>query len=232
MRAARRPAPTLLCSASQARVRARPAGKGSTLNKYRRLWYLNKFRRLYYTTLYYPTYPHPILASRVDAVRGFAARTAEGCFLLRTLAAHHLGRLAARCDEQTRGRLTALKLRDWACGGDGAGVAAQLISVLITEHMAGSSGARPRRCAPLRGARSPVSGRAAAGLSGSSIPGPRPQPPPQPSPSCTCARALLPTSCFALLKLEKSSPSCGKAGHARARLPAGERERAPANGLP
>lgn len=74
----------------------------------------------------------------MEAVRGFAARTAEGCFLLRTLAEHHLGRLAARCDEPTRGRLAGLKLRDWACGADGAAVAAQLISVLVTEHVAGS----------------------------------------------------------------------------------------------
>lgn len=79
--------------------------------------------------------PH---SRRVEAVRGFAARTAEGCFLLRTLAEHHLGRLAARCDEPTRGRLAGLKLRDWACGADGAAVAAQLISVLVTEHVAGS----------------------------------------------------------------------------------------------
>jgi len=136
----------------------------------------------------------------VDAVRGFAARTAEGCFLLRTLAAHHLGRLAARCDEQTRGRLAGLKLRDWACGADGAGVAAQLISVLITEHMAGSSGARPRRCAPARGARSPVSEGAAAGPFWQQRPRTaRPQPSLQLSPSCTSARALRPMSCIALL---------------------------------
>ena len=76
---------------------------------------------------------------RVDAVRGFAARTAEGCFLLRTLAAHHLARLAARCDEPTRTRLLGLKLRDWASGADGAAVAAQLISVLVTEACAGAA---------------------------------------------------------------------------------------------
>ena len=39
---------------------------------------------------------------RVAALRALVARTAEGAFLLRSLAEHNLGRLAARTDEATQ----------------------------------------------------------------------------------------------------------------------------------
>ena len=48
------------------------------------------------------------------ALRGLVARAAEGAFLLRILAEHNLGRLAARCDEATQRALRdggALRVR-------------------------------------------------------------------------------------------------------------------------
>ncbi len=39
---------------------------------------------------------------RVAALRALVARAAEGAFLLRVLAEHNVGRLAARCDEATQ----------------------------------------------------------------------------------------------------------------------------------
>lgn len=76
-------------------------------------------------------------------MRALVARAAEGCFLLRALGDHNLGRLAARCDEGTQRILRdALKLRDWVCAANGEAAAAALISVLITEHLS-ATGGRP-----------------------------------------------------------------------------------------
>lgn len=74
-------------------------------------------------------------------MRAMVARAAEGCFLLRSLADHNLGRLAARCDETTQRALReSVKLRDWVCSANGEAVAASLISVLITEHLSATGG--------------------------------------------------------------------------------------------
>lgn len=82
-------------------------------------------------------------ACRVGAVRALVARAAEGCFLLRTLGDHNLGRLAARCDDSTQRSLRdGLKLRDWVTAANGEAVAASLISVLITKHLS-ATGAAP-----------------------------------------------------------------------------------------
>ena len=62
-------------------------------------------------------------------------RGAEACFLLRILSEHHMPRLTSRLDDATRGRLQPLRLRDWVCSSEGEAVAAQLISVLVTEHL-------------------------------------------------------------------------------------------------
>lgn len=78
---------------------------------------------------------------RVDAVGGLIVRAAEACFLLRTLGEHHMPRLASRLDEPMRGRLLPLTLRDWVCSREGDAVAAQLISVLVTEHLTATGGA-------------------------------------------------------------------------------------------
>ena len=62
-------------------------------------------------------------------------RVAEGCFLLGMLSKHHMPRLTSRLDDTVRSRLQPLKLRDLVCSSEGEGVAAQLISVLVTEHL-------------------------------------------------------------------------------------------------
>lgn len=81
-------------------------------------------------------------------VRGLVARGAEACFLLRTLSEHHMPRLVSRLDEPIRARLQPLKLRDWVCSHEGESVAAQLISVLVTEHLSASGAARTRVLTP------------------------------------------------------------------------------------
>jgi nuclear pore complex protein Nup155 len=71
-------------------------------------------------------------------VRGLVTRAAESCFLLSILTRHHMPRLTARLDDTTRARLQNLKLRDLVCSPEGEAVAAQLISVLVTEHLTAS----------------------------------------------------------------------------------------------
>ena len=44
-------------------------------------------------------------------------------------------RLTSRLDDTVRARLQPLKLRDLVCSSEGEAVAAQLISVLVTEHL-------------------------------------------------------------------------------------------------
>ncbi|KAK9806121.1 hypothetical protein WJX72_002210 [[Myrmecia] bisecta] len=78
--------------------------------------------------------------NRISAVRGLVARAAEACYLLHILSEHHMGRLAARMDDSWRARLRPLKLRDWVCSSEGEAVAAQLISVLVTEHLSSTGG--------------------------------------------------------------------------------------------
>ena len=69
-------------------------------------------------------------------MRAMVARYAEACFLLRTLGEHNVGRLAARLDEPTRERVHRLTLRQLACDPEGDALASQLISALISEHLA------------------------------------------------------------------------------------------------
>ena len=69
-------------------------------------------------------------------MRAMVARYAEACFLLRTLGEHNVGRLAARLDEPTRERVRRLTLRQLACDPEGDALASQLISALISEHLA------------------------------------------------------------------------------------------------
>ena len=75
-------------------------------------------------------------------MRAMVARYAEACFLLRTLGEHNVGRLAARLDEPTRERVRRLTLRQLACDPDGDALASQLISALISEHLASSVNSR------------------------------------------------------------------------------------------
>ena len=55
--------------------------------------------------------------------------------MLGMLSRHHMPRLTSRLDDNTRARLEPLKLRDLVCSSEGEAVAAQLISVLVTEHL-------------------------------------------------------------------------------------------------
>ena len=73
---------------------------------------------------------------RVARIRGLALRAAEGAYLLRSIAEHNLGRAAARLDDAARARLPGLRLRDWVTSSAGEAAAAQLISVLVTQHLA------------------------------------------------------------------------------------------------
>lgn len=75
------------------------------------------------------------MGCRVGYVRSLVARSAEACFLLRTLSEHHMPRLVSRLDDAGQARLQPLKLRDWVCSQQGEAVAAQLISGLVTEHL-------------------------------------------------------------------------------------------------
>ncbi|CAL8471349.1 g10891 [Coccomyxa elongata] len=89
---------------------------------------------------------------RVGAVRALVARAAEGCFLLRALGDHNLGRLAARCDDAGQRALRdGLKLREWVCAPPGEAAAASLISVLITEHLSATGGVAEDLSAVLAG---------------------------------------------------------------------------------
>ena len=76
-----------------------------------------------------------MLVCRVAWVRALVTRAAEGCFLLGILSRHHMPRLTSRLDDTVRARLQPLKLRDLVCSPEGEAVAAQLISVLVTEHL-------------------------------------------------------------------------------------------------
>lgn len=69
-----------------------------------------------------------------------ARRAAEACFLLRVLSESNLPRLASRCSDGTRGRLTSLKFRDLVTSAEGEAVAAQLISTLVGQHMTSGGG--------------------------------------------------------------------------------------------
>ncbi|KAI3427442.1 hypothetical protein D9Q98_010357 [Chlorella vulgaris] len=77
---------------------------------------------------------------RTEGVRGLAARAAEACFLLRVLTEHNLGRLAVRLEEAARGQLRALRFRELVASEEGEGVATQLISVLVAQHLLSSGG--------------------------------------------------------------------------------------------
>ena len=74
--------------------------------------------------------------ARTAELRAMVARFAEACFLLRTLGEHNVGRLAARLDDATRERVRRLTLRQLAVDPEGDSLASQLISALITEHLA------------------------------------------------------------------------------------------------
>ncbi len=87
-------------------------------------------------TLYIPTHP----PHRNAGVLALARRAAEACFLLRILSESNLPRLAARCSEGIRSRLTALKFRDLVTSSEGEGVAAQLVSTLVGQHMTSVGG--------------------------------------------------------------------------------------------
>ncbi len=76
-------------------------------------------------------------------MRAMVARYAEACFLLRTLGEHNVGRLAARLDEPTRERVRRLTLRQLACDPEGDALASQLISALISEHLASQVSKQP-----------------------------------------------------------------------------------------
>lgn len=69
-----------------------------------------------------------------------ARRASEACFLLRVLTEGNFPRLASRCSEGTRVRLTALKFRDLVTSAEGEAVAAQLISTLVGQHMNSGGG--------------------------------------------------------------------------------------------
>ncbi|PRW05942.1 nuclear pore complex Nup155 isoform B [Chlorella sorokiniana] len=77
---------------------------------------------------------------RTEAVRALVARAAQACFLLRVLAEHNLGRMAARLDEPARAQLRGLRFREWVASEDGEALATQLISVLVAEHLSASGG--------------------------------------------------------------------------------------------
>jgi nuclear pore complex protein Nup155 len=90
-------------------------------------------------------------AARGEGVRSLVGRAADACFLLRALAEHNLGRLAARLDDPGRAALRALRFRDWVASADGEAVATQLISVLVSEHLAAGGGASEDLSAALQG---------------------------------------------------------------------------------
>ncbi|PSC67210.1 nuclear pore complex NUP155 [Micractinium conductrix] len=77
---------------------------------------------------------------RTENVRSLVARAAQACFLLRVLSEHNIGRLAARLDDGARQQLRALRFREWVAGEDGEGLATQLISVLVAEHLSATGG--------------------------------------------------------------------------------------------
>ncbi|EFN51092.1 hypothetical protein CHLNCDRAFT_141404 [Chlorella variabilis] len=77
---------------------------------------------------------------RTEGVRVLVARAAEACFLLRVLSEHNVGRLAARLEEGVRSQLRSLRFREWVASEDGDGVATQLISVLVAEHLLSTGG--------------------------------------------------------------------------------------------
>jgi hypothetical protein len=79
------------------------------------------------------------------AVRALASRAAQGLYLLRALAEHNLGRLAARLDPGPRASLGSLRLREWVTGEEGEALAAQLISALVSEHLTATGECRTRR---------------------------------------------------------------------------------------
>lgn len=54
-----------------------------------------------------------------EGVRALVGRTAQACFLLRVLAEHNIGRLAARLDDAARGQLRGLRFRCAAGKGRG-----------------------------------------------------------------------------------------------------------------
>lgn len=77
---------------------------------------------------------------RTEMLASLASRTADSCFLLRTLIEHNISRLAAHLDDLTRNRLKSLRFRDWATGEDGEGIASSLIAALVSEHMGAAPG--------------------------------------------------------------------------------------------
>lgn len=100
-----------------------------------------------------------VCACRVAWVRALVTRAAEACFLLSTLSKHHMPRLTSRLDDTARARLQPLKLRDLVCTSEGEGVAAQLISVLVTEHLTATGEYYLQKPLPFSHPKSPCLGR-------------------------------------------------------------------------
>jgi len=77
---------------------------------------------------------------RTEGVKALVSRAADACFLLRALVEHNLSRLSARLEDAARTSLRPLRFRDWVAGDDGEAVAAQLIAVLVSEHLSAAGG--------------------------------------------------------------------------------------------
>jgi nuclear pore complex protein Nup155 len=77
---------------------------------------------------------------RTEGVKALVSRAADACFLLRALVEHNLSRLSARLEDSARASLRPLRFRDWVAGDDGEAVAAQLIAVLVSEHLSAAGG--------------------------------------------------------------------------------------------
>jgi nuclear pore complex protein Nup155 len=77
---------------------------------------------------------------RTESVKALVSRAADACFLLRALVEHNLSRLSARLEGSARASLRPLRFRDWVAGDDGEAVAAQLIAVLVSEHLSAAGG--------------------------------------------------------------------------------------------
>jgi nuclear pore complex protein Nup155 len=78
--------------------------------------------------------------AKCETIRALVSRAAQGCFLLRVLSEHNLGRLAARAEESHRMALQSIKFRDWVASQEGEAVAAALVSVLVAEHLHATGG--------------------------------------------------------------------------------------------